>query len=482
VCEVCGHQARLRDGACRLCWKQAGMARRSHKGIALAEANRHGQQLFLANMEQRISLITPKHPRHRPPAARPDTHWALIAPAQHRQLTLIDPPRRLAPDFRWTRELPDPALAAALERVADDHAEQHGWDRPKFRRTRLGLRVMLGTQDTIGPPIKASDVVALLPDADLPAGPVMEVLAAAGLLEDDRVSRLVVWINRRVAELPEQIAGEVLAWFDVMHRGSTTPPRRRPRPEGTIHAYLNGCLPALKTLAETHESLREVSRQDVLDVLPASGTRRVNCLRGLRSIFQTLKDRKLVFIDPTARIFSGTPDATVPMPMDVHRLRWALDAEHPAAAAMSALLIFHALRAGELRNLQLTDVRDGRLHLDDRIVPLADEVRTRIAAWLDHRRERWPNTNNSHLFINQYTATRLGPISSYWLHSLLDISPQKIREDRILNEAQATGGDARRVCDLFGLTVGGAVRYTGTLDHPGVAEFRLRTAKKRGSE
>ncbi|MEV5750579.1 hypothetical protein AB0L00_22390 [Actinoallomurus sp. NPDC052308] len=477
ACEVCGHQAHLRDGACRLCWKQAGMVRQAHKGVTLTEANRHGQQLFLANMEQRISLITPKQSRRRPPAAAPAPHWALITPAQHRQLTLIDPPRHLTPGFRWARALPDPALAAALEQVAQDYAEQYGWGGPKFRRARSGLRVMLGTQDTIGAPIKASDV-ALLLDADLPAGPVMEILAAAGLLEDDRVPRVVAWMNRKVTELPQQMASEILAWFDVMHYGSTTAPRRRPRPEATIRAHLNGCLPALKALARTHESLREISRQDVLDVLPVSGTPRAACLRGLRSIFQTLKGKKLVFTDPTARIVSGAPDTNVPMPVDVDRLRSALDADHPAAAAMSALFIFHALRAGELRSLQLTDVRDGRLHVDDRIVPLADEVQIRIAVWLDHRRERWPNTANAHLFINQYTATRLGPVSHYWFASLLGISPQKIREDRILDEAQATGGDARRVCDLFGLTVGGAIRYTGTVDHPGVVECRLRTAKK----
>ena len=34
-----------------------------------------------------------------------------------------------------------------------------------------------------------------------------------------------------------------------------------------------------------------------------------------------------------------------------------------------------------------------------------------------------------------------------------------MREDRILHEARATGGDVRRICDLFGLTVEAAVRY-----------------------
>lgn len=49
--------------------------------------------------------------------------------------------------------------------------------------------------------------------------------------------------------------------------------------------------------------------------------------------------------------------------------------------------------------------------------------------------------------------------ASPWISHTLGISPQAVREDRILDEALATGGDIRRLCDLFGLTVGGAERY-----------------------
>jgi hypothetical protein len=39
---------------------------------------------------------------------------------------------------------------------------------------------------------------------------------------------------------------------------------------------------------------------------------------------------------------------------------------------------------------------------------------------------------------------------------------QAMREDRILREALATEADVRRLCDLFGITVGAAVRYAHT--------------------
>jgi len=64
-----------------------------------------------------------------------------------------------------------------------------------------------------------------------------------------------------------------------------------------------------------------------------------------------------------------------------------------------------------------------------------------------------------HLFINAYTAVRTSHISHLWINQTLGVSAQAIREDRILNEAIATGGDIRRLCDLFGLSVKAAERY-----------------------
>lgn len=48
----------------------------------------------------------------------------------------------------------------------------------------------------------------------------------------------------------------------------------------------------------------------------------------------------------------------------------------------------------------------------------------------------------------------------------ITLRPQALREDRILSEIHATGGDIRRVCDLFGLSIAGATRYLNTLEHP----------------
>ncbi|MDQ8707957.1 hypothetical protein RCO28_36650 [Streptomyces sp. LHD-70] len=68
------------------------------------------------------------------------------------------------------------------------------------------------------------------------------------------------------------------------------------------------------------------------------------------------------------------------------------------------------------------------------------------------------------------------PVSNVWINDVLGIPTSRLREDRLLHEAEATGGDPRRICDLFGLSVGAALRYTGAIDHPGLVEYSLRDA------
>jgi hypothetical protein len=134
---------------------------------------------------------------------------------------------------------------------------------------------------------------------------------------------------------------------------------------------------------------------------------------------------------------------------------------------IAALVAFHALAPHQVRDLTLTDLRDGYLRLEGRSIPLAEPVRARLRAYLDYRATRWPATANPHLIIHYRNATHCGPVQADWLTRRLGISAQALREDRILHELHATGGDVRRLCDLFGLSIGGAERYLATLDPPG---------------
>jgi hypothetical protein len=437
-------------------------------------ANRFGQQLFIAELYRRNgqhwqrAATTPRrysdHITATAPLRRPPTPGPV-------QLALFETPRDLLAGRRRGQWAPtDPDLAAALHDLAGEHARRYGWSKGNLVSVRFSMRVLAAIQDYPGALIKASTVEQLT-QLDLGVRPAVDIVAEAGFLDEDRSPPITRWFAQRTAELPTQMRTELGIWFDVMRHGSATPPRRRPRAPGTIYTQLDFALPALHAWAIGHQSLREISREDFLAVLPARGTPRATLIGGIRSIFRVLKARKLVFTDPTFRVRGAKAETRQPLPVDIDTVRALIASDDPVRAAMACLLTYHALRSGQLATLQLTDVHDGRLHLDDRVVLLAEQVRQKLGAWLDYRHRRYPRTTNPHLFIQYKTAPHTGPVRKWWIGKKLGLSAKSIREDRILDEAHATGGDARRVSDLFGLSVTQAGRYTATVDHPGIAEF-----------
>jgi hypothetical protein len=145
-------------------------------------------------------------------------------------------------------------------------------------------------------------------------------------------------------------------------------------------------------------------------------------------------------------------------------MRDALNSARPARAAIAALPGFHAIRIGHLCAIQLTDVRDGRLHIGEQVILLAPPARERLSAYLSYRTATWPASINPHLFIHARSWTSTRPAVSAWIARQLGMSAQHIRLDRILDEAQATSGDARALCDLFGMSSANAARYATAID------------------
>lgn len=252
--------------------------------VGLADANRHGQQLFMAGMWHQAG--TGKRPYVKK-TIPPD--MSLLRPVSHRQLVLLDLPRDLKAGLRkGFPPPPHPGREAALVAFVGEHASRYGWAKSKAERVRRAMRIMLAIQDTPGAPIRRSDV-ALLTRIKHSATVVAYVLDDAGLLEDDREPAVVRWFNATVVALPEPMRRELGVWLDVMRNGSTTPPRRRPRNDGTISTQLRWALPTLQQWANPHASLREIGRDDVAAVLPTAGLVRFTTLQGLRSIFRILK-------------------------------------------------------------------------------------------------------------------------------------------------------------------------------------------------
>jgi len=473
-CATCGRTGSLSPrGSCRLCHKQASLLRTPNGRFDLAGANRHGQQLFFADMfrDHRAPARvedTAAQPNRPVPAQLPtgtDTDTATFG----EQLRLFTIRHDLAAAGRTGLHLhADPAHATALEALARDLATSGTWSRKQLQESIIGIRIVLGLQPGGRGPVRASEVDCLR-DIDLPVQTVLEVLDAAAVLIEDRTPAIDAWFNRQVDGLPDTMVEELTIWFEVMKHGSQNSPRRRPRAEGTIFLHLRWAAPTLHAWAAAgHTTLREITKEHVLDALPSSGNPRSTAGQGLKSIFRLLKARKVLFTDPTTRVKTGQHEPRQPLPLDVAIVRAALGSSDPTQSVLVALIAFHGLRPGHVQRLRLTDVLDGHLHVDGRVMPLAEPVRERLRAYLTHRNTTWPHTTNSHLFINHRTIRRDHPVGHRWLRLTLGpgLTPSALREDRILHETNATGGDVRALADLFGLSINASTRYAATINHP----------------
>ncbi|HEX5115990.1 MAG TPA: hypothetical protein VFW65_12400 [Pseudonocardiaceae bacterium] len=427
----------------------------------MCEANRYGQQLFIAD------LFRQKRPEP-PPQPTRLTNWPTCYPVAHRQPVLFDAEH----DYTTTRAFaltpPLPGLVDALEQVLVEHAAGHGWSQGLETNTRGALRILLATQDTPGAAIAASHAAAVSTGRRWNNfKSVLEILAQTGMLDDDRPDTLDGYFARHTAGLPEPMATEFGQWYHVLRHGRDTPPRYRPRSVPTTRIHILCAARMLHAWANAgHQSLREISRDDVLTTLPDKPYQRHRTLTALRFLFRFLKAHRIVFTDPTTRLRGDIVTGNQPLPTDLDRLREAVRSPQPVRAALAVLVAFHGLRNHELSTLLLTEIHDARLHQKRRTILLAEPVRAKLAAWLDERARRWPSTVNPHLFVNLHSAVHTGPVHREWITRTIGVSAQAIREDRILNEALTTGGDIRRLCDLFGLTIGGAERYIRGTEQP----------------
>ncbi|MEU1455739.1 hypothetical protein [Streptomyces avermitilis] len=202
-CRVCGRALSLRDGVCRLCFKQAQLMRRPHYAMVLDEVSRCGQQLCFADMERRVRLMTPGPVRRRAePSAMPSPVPLAV---KHLQLVLFPPHGR---DLRRGQEhgfleVNAPEVAAALKAAASDYARRHGLEYFTAQGLDRGLRILLAIQDTPGAPIRASDVL-LLRDLHLPARPLLKLLSQLDMLDDDRIPPVVPWFRELLAYFPNR--------------------------------------------------------------------------------------------------------------------------------------------------------------------------------------------------------------------------------------------------------------------------------------
>ena len=453
------------------------MVQEPGRPIDLSVANRHGQQLFFANM----AFHRRKTPRLKPEPRRTPRRSGGFSPVTWRQAPLLE--LEPDPELVMARALrADSELIRYCKDVVADHAARHGWSKRQTNDVIRSLRLLQVLQDTPGAKINATDVLQL-PRYGANIQSTLDVLDAAGMLIEDRTSNVERYFAGKAGGLPAPMKTQLDIWLAVMLNGSTSAPRQRSRDPQTARIHIMGIAPIVHAWAAAgHQSLAEITAEQVRAALPESGSRRNFAEYGLRSLFTVLKSRKLIFTNPTRGMRVTPVNATVPLPLDAEAIRRALNSADPAVALAVALVAFHAVTSRQLRSLTLTDIVDGRLTLDGRDIPLASPVRVRLTAWLDHRGRTWPGSINEHLFLSKNSAPRLVPVGHQFPWFKTDLRPQALREDRILQEIHASGGDARRICDLFGLTVEAALRYALTLGHPGLEKPHIPVPRTRDNQ
>jgi integrase len=382
------------------------------------------------------------------------------------QLPLFVVPR----DYRYGRVdlLTDPALenpwlAWALH-LAHTMAEARGFREKTLTRLNATL-IMLLAEHRDGEQVRSSDFYPVLRKRGIGAEHTSEVLEQMGVLLDDRPPAFSFekWLAEKLEGLAPGISSETETWAHTLHEGG---PRSRARDPATTRIYVRFARPALLEWSKRYNNLRQVTREDILaHVDRLYGQERQLTLVALKSLFTWAKKSDVIFRNPTSQIKGPRPDYPIWQPLHPDEVACTIEAATtPQARLFVVLAAVHAARTGAIRALQLDDVDlpNRRLTIAGRTRPLDELTHQLLLQWLDHRRQRWPNTANQHLLINIGSALGLGPVSARWATKILSGLPgtlERLRIDRQLEEALAHRADPLHLAAVFDIHADTAIRY-----------------------
>jgi hypothetical protein len=93
--------------------------------------------------------------------------------------------------------------------------------------------------------------------------------------------------------------------------------------------------------------------------------------------------------------------------------------------------------------------------------PFSELTRNALVAWLEYRRASWPGAANRHVLISRISALGTRPVAPDYpgKRQLRGLSLERIRRDRILQEALATGADPRQLTLVFNIGHTNAVAH-----------------------
>jgi hypothetical protein len=334
------------------------------------------------------------------------------------------------------------------------------------RRALNRTLLMLLADHTDGQVLRASQFYPMLRARGTSIAHTTQILQTMGIFVDDRPATFDTWLQAKLDGVAPAIRAETSRWARLLRDGG---PRSRTRDEQTVRAYVSAVRPALLAWSAGYDHLREVTRDDVVAHVEAlHGHQRQMALVALSSLFAWAKRTGVIFRDPTRRVRVGRLQWPVWQPLLPEQLaRTVQAATTPQARVFVALAAVHAARTSQIRALQLGDVDLGnrRLTIAGRTRPLDELTYQVLVAWLEHRRQRWPNTANPHLLVSARTAVGLGPVSRPWANQILRGLPatlERLRIDRQLEEALTHRADPLHLAVVFDLDESTAIRYAAS--------------------
>lgn len=376
-------------------------------------------------------------------------------------------PRALRP-AKAPRRRPRPVLSPADQQLLDElagYGQARGWTPGTLSRTRRAVMAVLASGHELGqPPWDTGTLERFLTGQHLVALRAVEFLTGRGLARGNPHSGLSTWLAARLAALPAPFADEVRTWAEALQgRG---PRAGRARQASTIQGYLRVLQVPLASWSARYESLRQVTTDDLTAQLaPLSGATRLLTLSAMRSLFSTLKARRVLFTNPAASLTGPRVQPPPVLPLDDSLRACLLGRLHDPAERLIVLLAgVHALRPSDICALILddTDPAAGTFRLGGRVRPLDQLTTKQLRAWLQARHTRWPATANPHLLINQSTGGGTGPVHRSYIQTAVrraGVTAQHLRAGRLHDEAHASGGDPLQLAHLFGISDPAAIRY-----------------------
>lgn len=169
-------------------------------------------------------------------------------------------------------------------------------------------------------------------------------------------------------------------------------------------------------------------------------------------------------------VHGGKLPASIPLSFTADEVESVAQAarQGPALRVVVALSGVHALPARRIRSLLLEEVvlPGRRLDPEDLDRPLDEYTAEAITDYLAYRHRRWSNSTDPHLLISRNTATTTPAVGTFWMDKLvkqLPVGIDRLRQDRILEEALANGADPLHLAHVFSLGDRTSLRYTSAV-------------------